>query len=90
MGITLEQAREAVGRSVVYTTNAMRTGRTAYRPEDGTIERVGAEYVHVRYSATKIAATRPEDLDFPAPIDAEEQADRMLDAREALRSMGGL
>jgi hypothetical protein len=62
--MTLEEARENVGAGVVYTSTAMRRGDQPMRPEDGTIERVGEEYVFVRYGRAMVAATRAEDLEL--------------------------
>ena len=89
MGITLEQARDGIGRRVIYRSEAMRDGRDKRIPEDGTIVRVGDQYVHVAYEGGPQAATRPEDLDFAnAILDADEHRDRMIDAREAMRTLG--
>jgi hypothetical protein len=92
VAITLEQAAEAIGRNVIYRSDAQRGGRDKRPPERGTIVRVGREYVFVRYERGTTAATSARDLDFEVPVDEDEQKDRMLDAREALRSFdeGGL
>jgi len=88
MGITMEQASENVGRRVTYASQAMREKRHAKEPEAGVIERVGREYVFVRYVGGKVAATRAEDLEFElAALDDDDRQDKMIDAREALRSM---
>lgn len=88
MAITMEQASAAVGRAVVYRSRAQREGRDQRPAQDGMITRVGREYVFVRYERGVVAATRPEDLEFASPFtpDEDEHKDRMLDAREALRS----
>lgn len=91
MGITLEQAREGIGRKVIYRSEAQRRGRDTRPADEGVITSVGLEHVMVRYPYSETsAATRPEDLEFSLEqIDPDEQQDRMIDAREAMRTMGG-
>lgn len=91
MGITLNQARDGVGRRVIYRSLAMRQGRDRKEPEVGTIKRVGETMVFVDYTGQGPMATRPEDLDFENGIlDADEHRDRMIDAREAMRTIGAM
>ena len=56
--MTLDEARAAIGRAVVYYP-------TVGKNEDGVITSVNDTFVFVRYGAAKqSAATRPEDLEF--------------------------
>jgi hypothetical protein len=59
MIITLQEARDNIGRSVVYVP------RHGFR-EDGRISSVNNYYVFVRYR-NGVAATRPEDLEWLLP-----------------------
>ena len=55
--ISLEEARANIGRAVVYVA-------FPHRPEDGVIERVGREYIFVKYDDHSVKATHPRDLEF--------------------------
>lgn len=58
--ITLEQARDGIGRQVIYRTNTV--------SDEGTITSVGREYVFVTYRGDMNSkATNPADLTFSHP-----------------------
>lgn len=59
--MTLAEAREAIGRKVVYTPSR----QWRLTPEEGVITSVNEIYVHVRYGGdVHTKATRPEDLEL--------------------------
>lgn len=89
MAMSLQEARDGIGRRVKYESEAQRQGRDK-RPADlGTIASVGTEWIFVTYDRSKnTAATRPQDLDFEVPAaDDDDHRDKMIDAREALDTM---
>lgn len=65
--ITLYEARNNIGRGVVY-----RAVHPGAEPEDGTIERVTIDYVMVRYR-DGVKATAASDLEFLRPLSWDEK-----------------
>lgn len=60
--MTLEQARNGIGRRVIYQNTRVIHENTR---ETGVISSVGVRFVFVRYGSDPNAkATRPEDLTF--------------------------
>ncbi|AYD87379.1 hypothetical protein SEA_VALENTINIPUFF_84 [Microbacterium phage ValentiniPuff] len=89
MAMSLQEARDGIGRRVRYESEAQRKGRDKRPAELGTIKSVGQEWIFVIYDVSKnTAATRPEDLTFEVPaVDDDDRKDKLLDAREALDTM---
>ena len=59
MGITLKEARNAIGRTCVYVSPSARSRHPSQKRKVGVIESVSSIYVMVRYPNAKSLAALP-------------------------------
>lgn len=59
MGMTLKEARNAIGRTCVYVSPSARARHPSQKPKVGVIESVSSIYVMVRYPNAKSLTALP-------------------------------